>query len=109
MADDDADLVAVLEVLLQIVGEALCSHAYRVDIHAVRTCSHDTAETAGTELQVLIERLHEVGLVGIVQHSLNLLASFFIEIWGQPLLCFFLTLSNEFCIIFHNQIVFLNM
>ena len=71
MAHNNGYLLALCEILLQIVGEALCGHAHGVYVHAVAAGTHDAAQTACSKLQVFVETLNEVGLVGLVEHCLH--------------------------------------
>ena len=71
VADGDADTLA-REILLEIIGQALRSGADGIDVHAVGTHAHDAAQTARTELEVLVETLDEL-LHVVVQQVLDLL------------------------------------
>ena len=62
------NLLQILEVLIQIIGQALRSCPHRVNVHTVRAHSHDAAQTARSEFQILIKRFHQIRLVGIVEH-----------------------------------------
>ena len=68
MAYHHSNFFQILEILVQIIGQALRSCPHRVNVHTVRAYSHDAAQTARSEFQILIERLHQLRLVGIVEH-----------------------------------------
>ena len=70
VAYDDGDLVAVLEALVQVVGQALGGGAYGIDVHAVAAGTHDAAQAACAEFQILVETVNQFGLVVAVQHTL---------------------------------------
>ena len=109
MADDNRDLLAILEVLLQIVGKALCGHTDDINVHAVCTRTHNTAQSAGTKFQVFIETLNELGLVRIVKHCLNIFACLLVKRRREPCLCLSLTLGYKRCIVFHDLMSLLEM
>ena len=67
------------EGFVDIVGETLCGHAYDILVHTVRTGTHDTAQTACAELEVLVERINEIGLVLIVEHGLYFFPCLLVE------------------------------
>ncbi len=74
-----AAVLYVLETALflhlqQVVGVALGSHGYDVFVHSVGAGSHDTAQTAGTELESTIESIDELGLVLRLHHGFHLCA-----------------------------------
>ena len=49
------NLRQILEVLLQIIGKPLSGSTYCINVHTVATYPHDTAQTACTKFQILIE------------------------------------------------------
>ena len=49
------NLRQILEVLLQIIGKSLSGSTYCINVHTVATYPHDTAQTACTKFQILIE------------------------------------------------------
>ena len=89
------------ECFQDVVGKALCSHAYDVLVHAVGTGTHDATQATRSELQVAIERVDELRLVLIVKHGLYSLACLFVESRRQPLLRSRLTLGDQLCIVVH--------
>ena len=103
VTDDGADLLAVLEALLQIVGESLRRHADGIDVHAVGARAHDAAQSARSKFQVAVERLNQFRLVGIVEHGLNGMARILVEVGSEPLLCFRLALGDQFFVVVHNN------
>ena len=94
------------ECLEQIVGKTLCGHAHDVFVHTVCTGTHDAAQSACSELQVLIESVDEVCLVLIVEHCLYCVSSLLIKSRREPCLCFCLTLGKQFYVISHCFIEF---
>ena len=61
-----ADVLFASKSLVDIVGKALSGHTHDILVHAVRARTHDTAETAGTKLQILIKCIDEGCLVLIL-------------------------------------------
>ena len=94
------DLPFVLEAFVQIVCQSLGSRTYRIDIHAVAACAHDTAQTARSEFQVFIKALYQFGFIWIFQHSFHFSLSFGIVCRGKPFFGFLSHLFNQL-LIFH--------
>ena len=84
MANDNRNLVPILECLVQIVGKALSGATHGVDVHAVAACTHDAAQASSTELQGLVERLDQFSLVLGVKHCLHLGARLLVIALAQP-------------------------
>ncbi len=84
-----------------VVGEALRGHAHDILVHAVGAGSHDAAQTAGAELQVLVEGVDERRLVVSIEHLLYFTAGLLVEGGSEPLLCTCGALGNELCVVFH--------
>ena len=100
------DLLQVLEVLVEIVGETLCGSSHGVNVHAIGSGSHDAAQTSRTEFQGTIERIDEGRFVVSLDHCFHFgLCCFVIQRRVHPLLCHFCALFDEF-LIFHNGILF---
>src|SRR3712207_705158 len=55
------NLRKILEALLQIVGKPLCGGSYRVDIHTIAAYTHNSAQTAGSKLQIFVKSFYEFG------------------------------------------------
>ena len=72
--------------LQHIVGITLGSHRYDILVHTVRARTHNTAQTAGTELQSAIESINECGLVLRLHHRFHLCAGLRIERFLGPYL-----------------------
>ena len=87
MAHNYAEVFAAGESLEDVVGKALCGHAYHIFVHTVGAGAHNTAETTCAKLEILIEGLNEVGLVSIIKHRLDGGFGFIIETGTQPGLC----------------------
>ena len=83
------------ECTVDVVGEALGSHAHHILVHTVGAGAHDATKTTCTELEVLIECLDEVGLVLVVKHCLYGSLGFVVETITQPSLCFGCTVFNK--------------
>ena len=104
------DLFQILEILVQVVGEALCGGAHRVDVHAVRSGPHDATQTARAEFERTVEGVNKLGFVGIFNHGLHGLLRFgIVAIGGHPLLGHLLALSNELLGIVHSMVCLKNM
>ena len=103
VVDDHLDLLA-RKVLFQVVRETLCCSTNRIDIHTVRSHAHNAAQTARTELKILVETLEQLFLI-IVYQILNLLFCLFVIVPVKPLLCF--RQNQLFQISFHLTISFL--
>ena len=73
------NLLFILKILLQIVGEALCCHTYCIDIHTVTACAHDTSQTTCTKFQLFIKAFYKISFIGIINHRLNLRTRFLIK------------------------------
>ena len=69
--NDHLDFIEVLEVLVQIVGEALRGRAHRIDVHAVRARSHNAAQSARAEFEAAIEGVDERRLVLVFKHGFH--------------------------------------
>ena len=100
---DDSEILTAWEGLEDVVGEALCGHAYDVLVHTVGTGSHDTTESTCTKLEVLIEGVDESGLVLCVEHCLYFFTCLLIKGGREPFFCPCLALSDQLCIVCHNQ------
>ena len=70
---DNLDLLQMGESLLHIIGQTLGGRTHGVDVHAIAAGTHDATQAAGAKLQVFVERLDEVGLVVVLEHSAHLL------------------------------------
>ncbi|EJW96587.1 hypothetical protein EVA_15307 [gut metagenome] len=70
MSYNDSNLIQVLEILVQVVGETLGSSTNSIDVHAVGTRTHDTAQATGTEFEGTVEAFDEFSLVFFGQHFL---------------------------------------
>ena len=93
MTYNDTNLVTSNEVLVEVVRKSLSCSAYRVDIHAVRTSTHNATESTRTELQSLIEAVDEARLVVCLHHCLSSSLCFCVKNWVScPLLSNFRTL-----------------
>ena len=93
MADDNLNLRQFLELLLQVVREALRGGSHGVYVHAIGAHAHDAAQASGAELQVFVEGLDEVRRVVLVEQGLHLATGLFVILWAQPDLSF---LSHDF-------------
>ena len=94
------NLRQIFEVLLQIVGKALCSSTYRIDIHAVATYSHDTTQTTRSKFKIFVECFDQFGFIFVLQHAFHFSLSFGIISRGQPFFGFLSDLLDKF-LIFH--------
>ena len=81
---DNRDLLQIGKVLVQVVGHALCSSAYSIDVHAVAARAHNAAQSARTKLEVLVEALNKFSLVLILQHTFHFGLGFRIKSGTQP-------------------------
>ena len=72
--------------LQQVVRIALRSLCYDVLVHTIRTRTHDTAQTARTELQCSVETIHEFCLVLGFHHCFHLCLGLGIVVTVQPTL-----------------------
>ena len=95
------DFLEVCESLFQIVGQALGCGTDGIFVHAVCACAHDAAQTARAEFEVLVERLDEVGFIGIVEHSLDGGACFGVVTVAEPFLGFCCYLFQKFGLVIH--------
>ena len=102
------NLFFILEAFVQIVGKALCSCTYRVNIHTVSSCAHYTAQATRSELQILIKAIYQFGFIFILQHAFHFHLSFGIISRGEPSLGFLSYLFDKF-LIFHIIIVILEV
>ena len=50
MANNDANLLHILEINLQVISKALSCHTHSIDIHTIRASAHNTTKTTCTEL-----------------------------------------------------------
>ena len=74
-----------LKTFLQIVGQTLCCHTYCIYVHSVGANAKDAPQTAGAELQVLIETFGE--FFGVIIHQVSyLLLGFFVVVSVEPFL-----------------------
>ena len=71
------------EVLLKVVRKALRSGAHRVDVHTVRTHTHDAAQAARTELEILVETLGQLLFI-VIDQILDLFFRSFVIIAVEP-------------------------
>ena len=101
VAYNNRNLLHAGKVLLQIVCQSLCCKPYGIYVHAVASCAHDAAQSARTELEVLVEALYKVGFVFFFQHFFYCGTRISVERRRQPFLSFLLTLLNQFGVIFH--------
>ena len=99
------DFREILEVLLEIVGQALGSGAHGVDVHAVAAGSHDASQSAGTEFEIAVECIDQLGLVVGFEHAFHFLARGFVVSLAEPYLSFGFNLLEQFGI-FHMYSVF---
>ena len=61
-----ADLDVVIRGVLEyVVGKALCRHPDRVLVHPVGAHSHQAAQAARTEIQILVESVLETGGIAV--------------------------------------------
>ena len=90
----------IFKISIQIVGKPLSGSPYRIDIHAIGTYTHDTAQTACTEFQIFIESFYQLGFIFICQHTFHFSLSFGIICRGKPFFSFLSHLLDEF-LIFH--------
>ena len=82
----DADLqVSPAAMAQDIVRQALRSYAHRVFVHPVGADAHQSAQAAGAELQVLVERVFQTRGV-LVAECDDLGLGRRVEIPGEPLL-----------------------
>ena len=93
------DLLLVLEVYFKVIGKSLRCHTNGVDVHTVRACAHNAAQTARSKLKVFVKRLNKKVFVLAVHHFLNSLAGCFVESRSEPLCCFLLALGNKFFVL----------
>ena len=84
VANNHLDLIQISELLFQVVRQALCRRADRVDIHAVRTDTHDTAQSARTEFQILIEAFDQFCGIFAIEQCLYLSACFSVITFRKP-------------------------
>ena len=87
--------------LQNVVGEALRRHSHDVDVHTVRSGTHNATQSARAKFKVAVERVDERRFVLTVKHCLNFLACLLVERGGEPLLGPCLTLGNQFFVCFH--------
>ena len=80
------DLLQVGKLLLQVVGETLCSRTNCIDVHTVGTHTHDTTQATRTELQVFIEALDQLCRILTVQQCLYLSTCFCVITLRKPYL-----------------------
>ena len=80
---DDPDLLA-REVALQVVRKTLRRSAYRIDIHTIGPHAHNPAQTARTELEVLVKTLYK--FFHIVIHQVFNLFSFLHRVCRRAIL-----------------------
>ena len=67
----------------EVIGKPLRGHAYRVDIHPVRSHTHDAAQTSCTKFQISVETFGKLLLI-IVNQMLDLPFSRFVKIPCKP-------------------------
>ena len=102
------NLLFILEALVQIVRKSLCSSTYRVNIHTIGSCAHNTAQTTRSEFQILIKAIYQFGFIFVLQHAFHFRLSFGIISRGEPSLGFLSYLFDKF-LIFHIIIVILEV
>ena len=73
VAHHRADLLPILEVLLQIIGKSLGCHSDGIDVHTVGACAHNAAQTACSKFKSLVERVNQLRLVWVLHHGLYFL------------------------------------
>ena len=67
-----------------VIRITLCRHSNNVLVHTVRTGAHDTAQTAGTELQSAIESIDKLGFVLGFHHCFHLCAGLRVKRFTSP-------------------------
>ena len=102
------NLFFIFETFVQIVSQSLGSSAYRINIHTVAACTHDTTQAACTKFQVFIKTLYQFGFIWIFQHTFHFCLSFGIISRGKPFFSFLSDLFNQF-LIFHKTISILKV
>ena len=102
------NLFFIFETFVQIVSQSLGSSAYRINIHTVAACAHDTTQAACTKFQVFIKTLYQFGFIWIFQHTFHFCLSFGIISRGKPFFSFLSDLFNQF-LIFHKTISILKV
>ena len=107
MPHDHLALGQIFESCVDIVGKSLSSSSHCVDVHAVATRSHNATKATSTKLQVLVERLDELGLVVGLNHGLDLSFGFLVITLAKPLLSFNRQLLNQFLVIHSFNVLFI--
>ena len=80
VANGNLYLRQVGKVLFQVIGQSLCSHAHGVDVHSVAACAHDTAQTARSKLQILVEGVDKTSLIRIFHQSFHFVPRLFVKL-----------------------------
>ena len=97
------------KTFVQIIGQTLCGCTYGIDIHAVGTYAHNTAQTTCSKFQILIECFYQFGLVRIFQHTFYFCLCFGIVCRSQPVHGFLGTLLDQFFISHIDSILKFNL
>ena len=82
----DADLKVVsLDILENVVCKPLGGHSDSVLVHPVGADTHDAAETAGTELEIAVERILEICLRAF-HKGFHFIPCLLVEFFAEPAL-----------------------
>ena len=99
VSHNHGDLLQVLEVLVQVVGQTLGGGTHGIDVHTVAAGTHDATQAARAKFQILVEAVYQLGLVLVFQHTFHFGLGFCIVCRGQPLFGLFSHLFDEFLIL----------
>ena len=88
VTDSNLYLGQVGKGLFQIIGQSLSSSSHRIDIHTIRSGSHNSTQTTRTKFEILINRLYQIGLIFVIEHGTHSGLCFFVIAIAQPYLSF---------------------